>query len=89
MLSEDIKARPGSQMEDIEKDKFGAVFKAHGETTKDKADEVDKIKLLELSAKEVARIDLSTVPTIWESMAAVFKLDFEVINLLDKLIFAA
>ena len=50
-------------MEDI-KDKVGAIFKAYSKTAKDKADKVDKTKLLELSAKEVARIDLPTVPTI-------------------------
>ena len=32
-------------MEDI-KDKVGAVFKAYGETTKDKADKVDKTKVI-------------------------------------------
>ena len=50
-------------MEDI-KDKVGAIFKAYSKTAKDKADKVDKTKLPELSAKEVARIDLPTVPTI-------------------------
>ena len=50
-------------MEDI-KDKVGAIFKACGKTTKNKVDEVDKAKLLELLAKEVARIGLPTVPTI-------------------------
>ena len=88
VLSKDIKAWPSSQMEDI-KDKLGAVFKAHGKTTKDKADKVDKTKLPELLAKEVARMDLPTVPTIWEPMPAVPKLDLEVINLLEELIFAA
>ena len=46
------------------KDKLGAVFKAYGETAKDKADKVDKTKLLELLAKEVIRIGLPTVPTL-------------------------
>ena len=50
-------------MEDI-KDKVGAIFKARSKTTKDKADKVDKAKLLELLAKEVTRIGLPTVPTI-------------------------
>ena len=50
---------------------------------------MDEAKLLELSAKEVARMGLPTVPTIWEPIAAVPKLDLKVINLLDKLIFAA
>jgi len=50
-------------VEDI-KDKVGAIFKAHGKTAKDKADEVDEAKLLELLAKEVVRIGLPAVPTI-------------------------
>ena len=50
-------------MEDI-KDEVGAIFKALSKTTKDKVDEVDKTELLELLAKEVARMDLPTVPTI-------------------------
>ena len=75
-------------MEDI-KDKVGAIFKARGKTAKDKVDKVDKTELLELLAKEVARIDLPTVPTIWEPIAAVPKLDFKVINLPKELIFAA
>ena len=49
-------------MEDI-KDELGAVFKARGKTTKDKADKVDKTKLLELLAKEVIQIGLPAVPT--------------------------
>jgi len=32
---------------------------------------------------------LPTVPTLWEPIATVPELDFEVINLLNKLIFAA
>jgi hypothetical protein len=75
-------------MEDI-KDEVGAIFKARGKTAKDKADEVDKAGLLELLAKEVARIGLPAVPTIWEPMAAVPELDLKVINLPDNLIFAA
>ena len=64
-LSEDIEeAWPGSQMEDFEEDKFGAVFKARGETAEDEADEVDETKLLELSAEEVVRMGLPAVPTI-------------------------
>ena len=70
------------------KDELGAVFKAHGKTTEDKADKVDKTKLPELSAKEVIKIGLPTIPTLWEPIAAIPKLDLEVINLLDKLIFA-
>ena len=64
MLIKDIKeAWPSSQIEDI-KDESGAVFKARGETTKDKADEVDETKLPEPLAKEVIRIGLPTVPTL-------------------------
>jgi hypothetical protein len=48
---------------------------------------VDKTELLELLAKEVVRLDLPTVPTIWEPMAAVSKLDLKVINLPKELIF--
>jgi len=48
--------------EDVE-DKFGAVFKAYGETAKDKIDKVDKAKLLELLAEEVIRIGLPVAPT--------------------------
>jgi len=75
-------------VEDI-KDEVGAIFKAYGKTAKDKVDEVDKTKLLELLAEEVAKIGLSTVPTIWEPMAAVPELDLKVINLPKELIFAA
>ena len=64
MLIKDIKDTwPSSQIKDI-KDELGAVFKARGKTTKDKADKVDKTKLLELLAKEVIRIGLPTVPTL-------------------------
>jgi len=75
-------------MEDI-KDELGAVFEAYGETAKDKVDKVDETELLELLAEEVVRMGLFTVPIIWEPIAAVPELDFKVINLLDKLIFAA
>ena len=87
-LSEDIKARLGSQMEDIKEDKFGAVFEARSKTTEDEADKVNETELPELSAEEVVKIDLSTIPTTWESMAAVPKLDFKVVNLPKELIFA-
>ena len=50
-------------MEDI-KDKVGAIFKAYSKTAKDKADKIDKAKLLELLAKEVVKIGLFTIPTI-------------------------
>jgi len=92
-LSKDIQeeAQSSTQVEDIE-DEVGAIFKARGETAKDKADkvdEVDKAKLPELLAEEVARIGLPTVPTTWEPMAAVPELDFKVVNLPKELIFAA
>jgi hypothetical protein len=50
---------------------------------------VDEAELLELLAKEVIRIGLSAVSTIWEPIATVPKLDLKVINLLDNLIFTA
>ena len=50
--------------DDVKEDELGAIFKAHGETAKDKADEVDKTKLLELLVKEVIRIGLPTVSTL-------------------------
>jgi len=92
-LSKDIqeKARPSTQVEDI-KDKVGAIFKARGKTAEDKADKVDKVdkaKLPELSAKEVIRIGLPTIPTTWKPMAAIPKLDLKVVNLPKELIFAA
>jgi hypothetical protein len=71
------------------KDKLGAVFEAYGETAEDKADEVDETELPELLAEEVIRMGLPAVPTLWEPIAAVPKLDLKVINLPDKLIFAA
>jgi len=64
VLIKDIKDTwASSQIKNI-KDELGAVFKAHGKTAKDKADEVDKTKLPKLSAKEVTRIGLPTVPTL-------------------------
>ena len=89
VLVEDIKDTwPSSQTEDI-KDKLGAVFEACGETAEDKADKVDETELPELSAEEVTRMGLPAVPTSQEPMAAIPELDLKVINLLDKLIFAA
>ena len=52
-------------------------------------DKVDKTKLLELLAEEVVRMDLPTIPIIWEPMAAVPELDLTVVNLPEELIFAA
>ena len=75
-------------MEDI-KDEVGAIFKARGKTAKDKVDKVDKIELLELLAKEVTRMDLLTIPTVLEPMAAVPKLNLKAVNLPKELIFAA
>jgi hypothetical protein len=51
-------------MEDIKEEELGAIFKACGKTVEDKVDKVDKTRLLELLAKEVTRIGLSTIPTI-------------------------
>ena len=63
-LSENIKkAQPGSQIEDFEEDKFGAIFKAHGEIVENKADEVNKTKLLKLLAEKVAKMGLFIVLT--------------------------
>ena len=88
VLSEDIvEARLSSQMEDIKEEELEAVLKARGETAEDKVDEVNETELLKLLAEEVVRIGLPAVPTIWEPMAAVFKLDFKVVNLLNELIF--
>ena len=50
--------------DNVKKDELGAIFKARGKTIKDKADEVDKTKLLELLVKEVIRIGLPAVPTL-------------------------
>ena len=83
-----VEAWPSSQTEDIE-DELGAVFEARGETVEDEVNEVDKTELPELSAEEVIRMGLPAVPTSQEPMAAVPELDLEVINLPDKLIFAA
>ena len=81
-------AQLNSQIENI-KDKLGTIFKACGKTTKDKADKIDETKLPKLSAEEVIRINLPTISTLWELIATIPKLDFKVINLLNKLIFAA
>ena len=54
---------PIKNIKDI-KDELGAVFKAHSETAKDKINEVDKTKLLKLSAEEVIKIGLPAVPTL-------------------------
>ena len=43
---------------------FRAVFRAYSEIAEDKADKLDKTKLLELLAKEVIKIVYSTIPTI-------------------------
>jgi len=88
VLTEDIKeAGLSSQMEDIE-DELGAVFKARGEAAEGEVDKVDKTKLLELLAEAIIRIGLPPVSTLWEPIAAIPKLDLEVVNLLDELIFA-
>ena len=64
-LSKDIKeVQLGSQIEDFKEDKFRAIFKACGKTAKDKANKVDKTKLLKLLAKEVIKIGLSAILTI-------------------------
>ena len=75
--------------DDIKEDELGAIFKAYSETVKDKVDKVDKTKLLELLVKEVIRIGLPAVPTLWKPITAIPKLGLKVINLLDKLIFVA
>jgi len=75
-------------MEDI-KDKLGAVFKARGKAAEDKVDKVDETKLPELLAEVIIRIGLPPVPTLWEPIATVPELDLKVVNLPDKLIFAA
>ena len=49
-------------MEDI-KDKVRAIFKAHSKAAEDKVDKVNKAKLPELSAEEIVRMGLPTVPT--------------------------
>ena len=78
-MQQGVEAQPSNQIKNI-KDKLGAFFKARGETTKDKADKINKTKLLKLSAKEVIRMGLPTIPILWEPMAAIFKLDLKVIN---------
>jgi len=83
-----VEAWPSSQIEDIE-DELGASFEAYSETAEDKADKVDKTELLELLVEEVIRMGFPTVPTLWEPIAAIPKLDLKVINLLNKLIFTA
>jgi len=87
-LSEDIQeeAQPSTQVENI-KDKVGTIFKACSKAAKDKVDKVDKAKLPELLAEEVIRMGLPTIPTTWEPMAAIPKLDLEVVNLFKELIF--
>ena len=74
-------------MEDIE-DKVGAIFEAYGKAAKDKVDEVDKAKLPKLLAEEVTRMSLPAVPTTWEPIATVPKLELKVINFPKELIFA-
>ena len=89
VLTKDIKeALLSSQIEDI-KDELGAIFKARSKATEDKADKVDKTKLLELLVEEIIRIGLPTVSTLQELITTIPKLDLIVINLLNKLIFAA
>jgi len=75
--------------DDVKEDELGAVFEARGETAEDEADKVDETELLELLVEEVIRMGLPTVPTLWEPITAVPELGLEVINLPDKLIFAA
>jgi phage host-nuclease inhibitor protein Gam len=74
-----VTKKAAAPIKDIREDKLETVFKAYSKTAKDKVDKVDKTKLLELLAKEVIRIGLPTIS----------KLDLKVINLLDKLVFAA
>jgi hypothetical protein len=76
-------------IEDIGEDELEAVFEARGETAEDEVDEVDETELPELLGEEVIRMGLPAVPTLWEPMTAVPELDLEVINLPNKLIFAA
>jgi hypothetical protein len=59
-----LKALVMTLSKDIKEDKFRTVFKACSKTAKDKADKVNKTKLLELLAKEVTKIGLLAVPTI-------------------------
>ena len=85
-MQQAMEAWLSSQTEDI-KDELKASFKARGETAKDKANKVNKTKLLKLSAEEVIKMGLPAIPTLQKPMAAIPKLDFKVINLLNKLIF--
>ena len=48
---------------DINEDEFRAVFEICSKTTKNKADKVDKTKLLKLSVEKVIRIGFFTIPT--------------------------
>ena len=43
------------------KDKLGVVFKAYSKTAENKADKIDKTKLLELLAKEIIKIGLFAI----------------------------
>ena len=56
-------AWPSSQIKDI-KDELKAVFKACGETAKDKANKVDKAELPKLLTEEVIKISLPAVFTL-------------------------
>ena len=78
-----------NQIENIKEEELGAVFEACGKTAKNKTDKVDKTKLPELLVEKVVKMNFPAVPTTWEPMATVLKLNFKVINLPDKLIFAA
>ena len=81
------KAQLSSQIENI-KDKLEAIFKTYSKIIKNKVDKVDKTKLLEILAKEIIRMGLPAVPTLWEPIATVPELDLKVINLPNRLIFA-
>ena len=48
---------------------------------------MNKTKLPKLLAEEVIRMGLPAAPTLWKPIAAIPKLNFKVINLLNKLIF--
>ena len=48
---------------DIKEDKFKAIFKAYSKIAKDKVNKVDRIKLLELLVKKVAKIGLFIIST--------------------------
>ena len=66
------------------KDELEAIFKAYSKTAKDKVDKVDKTKLPKLLVKEVIRIGLYAVSTLWEPITVIAKLGLKVINLLNK-----